>query len=152
MKESNLRWITLLSRKTQVYFSSVLAPYDLTAAEQPFYMALYHAEGSTQEELTSLVYADKASTARRVKAMEEKGLLRREKDPEDRRRNRLYLTDRAKACFDDVHRDLLALDRRLVEGLSDEEQEVLSRALRLMQKNMNRALAEQRREEGEDHG
>lgn len=148
MDPSTLRWITLLSRKTLVYLSSALAPYGLTAAEEPFYMSLYYAEGITQEELTAMVYADKASTARRVKSLEEKGLLRREKDPTDRRRNRLYLTEEAKARFGAVHRDLLELDQRLVEGLSGEEREVLARALHLMQKNMNRVLEEQRRKEG----
>ena len=152
MEPSTLRWITLLSRKTLVYLSSALAPYGLTAAEEPFYMSLYYAEGVTQEELTAMVYADKASTARRVKSLEEKGLLRREKDPEDRRRNRLYLTDEAKARFGAVHRDLLELDQRLVEGLSDEDREVLGRALHRMQKNMNCVLAEQREKEGEHHG
>ena len=66
MEPSTLRWITLLSRKTLVYLSSALAPYGLTAAEEPFYMSLYYVEGITQEELTALVYADKASTARRL--------------------------------------------------------------------------------------
>lgn len=152
MEPSTLRWITLLSRKTQVYLTGALAPYGLTAAEQPFYMSLYYAEGVTQEELTAMVYADKASTARRVKSLEEKGLLRREKDPADRRRNRLYLTDQAKARFAAVHRDLLELDRRLVEGLPQQDRETLAHALHLMQRNMNQVLDEQRRKEGEDHG
>lgn len=152
MEPSTLRWITLLSRKTLVYLSSALAPYGLTAAEEPFYMSLYYVEGITQEELTALVYADKASTARRVKSLEEKGLLRRERDPADRRRNRLYLTEEAKARFAGVHRELLDLDQRLVGTLTPQERETLERALRTLQKTMNQVLEEQKRRGSGDCG
>ena len=152
MEPSTLRWITLLSRKTLVYLSSALAPYGLTAAEEPFYMSLYYVEGITQEELTALVYADKASTARRVKSLEEKGLLRRERDPADRRRNRLYLTEEAKACFAGVHRELLDLDQRLVGTLTPQERETLERALRTLQKTMDQVLEEQKRKGSGDCG
>lgn len=152
MEPSTLRWIALLSRKTLVYLSSALAPYGLTAAEEPFYMSLYYVEGITQEELTALVYADKASTARRVKSLEEKGLLRRERDPADRRRNRLYLTEEAKARFAGVHRELLDLDQRLVGTLTPQERETLERALRTLQKTMNQVLEEQKRRGSGDCG
>ena len=152
MEPSTLRWITLLSRKTLVYLSSALAPYGLTAAEEPFYMSLYYVEGITQEELTALVYADKASTARRVKSLEEKGLLRRERDPADRRRNRLYLTEEAKARFAGVHRELLDLDQRLVGTLTPQERETLERALRTLQKTMTQVLEEQKRRGSGDCG
>lgn len=152
MEPSTLRWITLLSRKTLVYLSSALAPYGLTAAEEPFYMSLYYVEGITQEELTALVYADKASTARRVKSLEEKGLLRRERDPADRRRNRLYLTKEAKARFAGVHRELLDLDQRLVGTLTPQERETLERALRTLQKTMDQVLEEQKRKGSGDCG
>ena len=152
MEPSTLRWITLLSRKTLVYLSSALAPYGLTAAEEPFYMSLYYVEGITQEELTALVYADKASTARRVKSLEEKGLLRRERDPADRRRNRLYLTEEAKARFAGVHRELLDLDQRLVGTLTPQERETLERALRTLQKTMDQVLEEQKRRGSGDCG
>ena len=152
MEPSTLRWITLLSRKTLVYLSSALAPYGLTAAEEPFYMSVYYVEGITQEELTALVYADKASTARRVKSLEEKGLLRRERDPADRRRNRLYLTEEAKARFAGVHRELLDLDQRLVGTLTPQERDTLERALRTLQKTMNQVLEEQKRRGSGDCG
>ena len=152
MEPSTLRWITLLSRKTLVYLSSALAPYGLTAAEEPLYMSLYYVEGITQEELTALVYADKASTARRVKSLEEKGLLRRERDPADRRRNRLYLTEEAKARFAGVHRELLDLDQRLVGTLTPQERETLERALRTLQKTMDQVLEEQKRKGSGDCG
>ena len=152
MEPSTLRWITLLSRKTLVYLSSALAPYGLTAAEEPFYMSLYYVEGITQEELTALVYADKASTARRVKSLEAKGLLRRERDPADRRRNRLYLTEEAKARFAGVNRELLDLDQRLVGTLTPQERETLERALRTLQKTMNQVLEEQKRRGSGDCG
>lgn len=47
MKRSIARMISLLARKSQCYIGSALSSYNLTAAEQPFFMALQHYEGMT---------------------------------------------------------------------------------------------------------
>lgn len=73
MSPSAGRLINLLARKSQGYITDLMRPFGLTAAEQPFFMALLHNEGVTQERLTSLVGVDKAATARTVKSLEEKG-------------------------------------------------------------------------------
>jgi len=43
------RLINLLARKSQMYLGKVLSQYNLTAAEEPFFMALQNREGITQE-------------------------------------------------------------------------------------------------------
>ncbi len=56
MNRSTLRMITLLARKSQMYMGVTLKnKYNITAAEQPFFMALQRCEGVTQEELTAMV-------------------------------------------------------------------------------------------------
>ena len=77
MHGSIARTIARVSRKSQAYLARVLMKYDLTVAEQPFFMALQYREGVTQEELTAMVRVDKAAAARAVRSLEATGFRRR---------------------------------------------------------------------------
>jgi len=89
------RLINLLARKSQMYLGKVLSQYNLTAAEEPFFMALQNREGITQEELTSIVCVTK-QLLRGCKIFGRKRLLLRIQDEKDKRQNRVYPTEKAK--------------------------------------------------------
>lgn len=135
MDRSIARMITLLARKSQIYIGNILNKYNLTAAEQPFFMALQRHEGVTQEELTALVCVDKAATARAVKSLEEKGYLIRVQDEQDRRQNRIYPTEAAKELAPDVRRELLHFNEVLTNGIEEEALEGIYEGLLKMEEN-----------------
>ena len=54
MEKSISQIIALLARKNQVYLSNMLEEYDITVAEQPFFLEMNHQKGLTQEELPTL--------------------------------------------------------------------------------------------------
>lgn len=137
MDHSLTRVITLLARKSQGCISELLTPYNLTAAEQPFFMALHHNNGITQEGLTALVGVDKAATARAVKSLEEKGFLIREEDKNDRRNNLLFSTDKAKELYPSVKEALLTLNSSITSGISEKEQEEIYHYLKIMEQNFS---------------
>jgi DNA-binding MarR family transcriptional regulator len=58
--------------------------------------ALWQNDGVTQRELSATLGIMEPSTVEMLRAMERDGLVRRERDHEDRRKVRVYLTDRAK--------------------------------------------------------
>lgn len=137
MDKSIARVITLLARKSQCYIASALSKYNLSAAEQPFFMALQHHEGASQEALTALVCVDKAATARAVKSLEAKGYLIRVQDEYDRRQNRIYLTDAAKQQADAVRRELLHFNDLLTSGIEPERLELVYEVLLRMDENFS---------------
>ena len=117
MNRSTLRMITLLARKSQMYMGVTLKnKYNITAAEQPFFMALQRCEGVTQEELTAMVCVDKAVTTRVVKSLEDKGYLTRVKDTQDRRQNRIYPTTLTRELGAAVQKDLLMFNDAVTQG------------------------------------
>lgn len=136
------RLITLLARKSQHCITEVLRDYGISAAEQPFFMAVEHSDGMTQEELTALVSVDKAATARAVRSLEEKGYLIRRQDAKDRRKNLIYPTEKTHALFPKVHKVLLTLNDRIIEGLSEEEQDLICRSMLLMMRNLHQISRE----------
>lgn len=135
MNKSIARKITLLGRKSQTYIGGALAKYDLTAAEQPFFMALQHREGMTQEELTAIVGVDKAVTTRVVKSLEKKGFLKRVQDKQDRRKNLIYPTEKARVLHPVVKEELHAFNRFLTQGIEEKTLEILYDALVRMEEN-----------------
>jgi DNA-binding MarR family transcriptional regulator len=96
MKSSVGRLVSILYRKNQVYLNVVLKPLHITASEVPILIHLFGRDGISQEELSSFLVIDKAATARVVQSLLDKGFLLKEKDPEDRRANRIFLTEQAR--------------------------------------------------------
>ena len=137
MDKSIARMSTLLARKSQSYIGSALSKYNITAAEQPFFMAIQHHKGITQEELTAIVCVDKAATARAVRSLEEKGFLVREQDEHDRRQNRIYATDMTMNLAGAVSKELLQFNELLTQGISPEDIEVIFSGLQKMEKNFS---------------
>lgn len=140
MKNNMGRMITRLGRKSQRYIGNALRKYEITAAEQPFFMALQHHDGATQEELTSIVCVDKAATARAVKSMEEKGLLFRVQDENDRRQNRVHLTERGKALISAVNGELQNFNRQLTLDIDPEQLELVREILLQMERNLEEEM------------
>lgn len=138
------RLITLLARKSQEWITEVLKDYGITAAEQPFFMAVEHSDGMTQEELTAIVSVDKAATTRAVRSLEEKGYLTRRQDTKDRRKNLIYPTKKTHELFPEVQETLLALNDQITEGLSEAERNVICRAMLLMMQNFEKMSEEGR--------
>lgn len=125
-----------MARKAQLCIGCRLAPYGITAAEEPFFMMVTHHGGATQEELTAMVGVDKAATARAVRSLENKGYLTRQQDRKDRRRNRVFATDAAMEIAGQVHEALLKLDDEITKGLPEQDLRTLSNAFALMENNL----------------
>lgn len=140
MDKSIGRMITLISRKCQSYLSRELNKYNLTTAEQPFFMALQYCEGVTQEELTAIVCVDKSATARAVKSLEEKGFLIRVQDRKNRRQNRIFPTEKAKQMGEAVRKELLQFNDLLIQGISPQTAEEVYTALQKMEETLEDLL------------
>lgn len=125
MEKSIIRMITLLARKNQICLSSILKQYNLNVTELPFYMALKHNEGMTQDELSNLICVDKALTTRAMKSLEQKEMIIRKTDKSDKRIKRVYLTECAKKQWKEIYNALLQYDEVILNCLSEEEQKNL---------------------------
>lgn len=137
MDKSIVRMITLLARRSQIYIGNTLSKYNLTAAEQPFFMALQHYEGVTQEELTAIVCVDKAVTTRAVRSLEKKGYLVRIQDKNDKRQNRIYPTEMTKQLGPAVREELLHFNDLLTKEIDAQSVDLLYAALLKMEENFS---------------
>ena len=91
------RQITKIARGAEKLVLLSLREEGVGTAEIDLIHALRHAPGCTQAKLAELLHADKAAIARRTKNLEAKGFLVRRDDPDDRRSQLLYPTEKAEA-------------------------------------------------------
>jgi DNA-binding MarR family transcriptional regulator len=123
--------ISYISRQNQKNLTKMLKPYQIGGGGQhSFLKEILLNPGINQDQLTSDLKFDKATTARAVKHLEEVGYITRRVDENDRRAFRLYPTQKG-LDFHPVLKDILAaFDKQLTGGLTEEEKDTLTRLLR----------------------
>lgn len=146
MKISITKEVIHTARQCQLCVGGKMEKYGITAAEEPFFMAIQKHVGATQDELTALVGVDKAATTRALSSLERKGYLIRQQDESDRRKNRIYATDQALKLGPEVLETLLELNDEILHGISEEDQEILCHALLQMERNLKNIKEREKRE------
>lgn len=96
---------------------------------------LYARDGQYQTQIADSTFRDRPNTSRILAGLEERGYIRKARDPDDRRRVRIHLTERG----EELVRDLAPMAARtrdgLYEGLDDDELRMLRGALRRIERN-----------------
>jgi DNA-binding MarR family transcriptional regulator len=97
-------------------------------------------DGRSQTEIGTLVFRDRPNTSRIVSGLEERGLVAREVDVEDRRRTLVYLTDAGRALVEETTPAAAVARDRIYAGLGRDEMDTFRRVLRAIESNALDAL------------
>ena len=103
--------------------------------------------GITQEGLSRLIYIHKSNVARQLGSLEEKGVIRRETDPSDKRNMLVYPTEKAYAVLDEIKRVNAEWDRIMLEGFSEEEREEVERFSALLAERAKKIIEKEEKTE-----
>lgn len=97
---------------------------------------LWSKDGWTQSDLARMTHKDNASMTRMLDGMEKKGLVKREKDDQDRRAHRVLITGKGRSL--EMPLKSLAFENMTVatKGLSSEEIESMKRILDKIHNNL----------------
>ena len=133
-----LTWIHLMRVYDKMQHRSMrhLAEYDLTTPQFDVLAQLKVNEGISQQALSEQLLVTKGNVCGLIDRLESRGLVERREDPEDRRSNRLYLTEEAHALADEVipaHEDFI---RQQMSALREDEQRALHKLLRDLDKSL----------------
>lgn len=101
---------------------------------------LWRQEGMTQRELADAVNLAESSNVLVLERMEKAGLVRRRRDPEDRRRVRVRLTARARRLESQLLPVAQAINGLAAQGLTAEQLNAFLEVGRAMQENLRAAL------------
>src|SRR5215831_20431170 len=88
-------WVTFarVSARLERRLGQCLAAYGLSLSQFDVLATLWHSEGITQQELAERLLVTKGNVVGLIDRVGAAGWVERRPDPEDRRANRLYLTD-----------------------------------------------------------
>ena len=129
------RWISLINRYTQIYLGKELKPYEMGPGQGMPFVELFTNEGKSQDELSALIKIDKATTARSLAKLEDKGYIIRKTDSADNRIRRVYLTGKAKKFAPTFFAIFNAWTDTLLQNFSQEEKEQMLTFLERMGQN-----------------
>jgi len=131
------KYISQLHRKGNVFINRELLKYDLGVGQFMFLLDLYMKDGKNQEEISYNLKIDKGTTARAIKKLEEEGFVIRVKDENDKRSNKIYLTQKAKDIKENVFSILDDWNQKISIVLTKEEEAVMKNILKKICENIN---------------
>jgi DNA-binding MarR family transcriptional regulator len=91
-----------VARLIRTVFDRRVRDIGLTRAQWLVLTRLYRRPGASQTELADMLEIDRASAGRMIDRMQKNGWVERRADSEDRRINRLYLTDDARRAHKEM--------------------------------------------------
>jgi DNA-binding MarR family transcriptional regulator len=128
-----------LFRRKGLAFRTLLAPFEVTRRQYAVLSRLWQEDGLALTELARRLYADPSSLCRTILLMEKAGLIRRQRDADDRRVFRLILSTRGRALKRRLRPLVQAHEQGTVRRLSPAEIETVAGALRKMLANLGGA-------------
>ncbi|WP_400243174.1 MarR family winged helix-turn-helix transcriptional regulator [Niallia sp. JL1B1071] len=132
------RIVSMIHRQNQKFLSKELKPFELgNGGKHAFLKTIIAKPGINQDELSSLLKFDKATTARAVKHLENVGYIDRQTDNNDRRSNNLYPTAKAQNIFPHIQDVLERLNEEITRNLTAEEERQLLQLLTKIYPTLN---------------
>lgn len=139
--ESSVEDWELLAQVCQAYRSlsdAFMDQIEMHRAQATLLCRLFVQEGMTQSEIADQLSVQGATVTNMLQRMEETGLVTRQRDVEDNRLVRVYLTDEGKNKERSIVQQFVKVEETMFEGLTQEDRASLRRMLRLMLDNINK--------------
>jgi len=92
----------------------------------------------TQQDMANMMCKDKSSILRTIDVLEKDGLVKRDTDSADRRKNTLHLTSNCRSLLLELGEIETKVIERLTAGISSQDYQAMVRALDQIQENANK--------------
>lgn len=140
------RYFGRIHRLQMKYLKPLFDPYHLSPTCFSFILNIGYQNGISQKQLSDLTQVDEAFSTRMIRQMEMAGLVRKERNPQDKRAYQLYLTDEGQSLLCPLQK---ALDQWWDDLLKDIPIELLERSLQTIAHRASQKINEK---ESENHG
>lgn len=126
------KWISVLYRSRKIYASRMLEPYGLAGCQYLYIMTLQKHNGASQEKISDCLKIDKTTTAKAIKKLEDNGFVVRDINLNDKRANKVYLTQKALDIIPCIEKVMERWENIFLSDISDDEHALLERLLHHM--------------------
>lgn len=119
-----------------------IGPHDISTAQWFLLRVLWEEEGLSQRELSERVNTTEPTTQSALLRMEKQGIIRRAKNPDDRRANRIFLTPKGRKLEQKMIPYAMEVVDVAARGFTPEELATLKRLINKVRANL---IAEMKR-------
>ncbi len=117
----------------------IAGPYEFKRGELPILAKLIkRGDGITQREMLDNLPISKSTMSKNIDNLVQKGYLRKEKDPEDRRATRIYLTDKGKRAEETIREIDSKVEKIMLEGLNESDKSKLKEYLKTILESLEK--------------
>ncbi|MBR3763927.1 MAG: winged helix-turn-helix transcriptional regulator [Clostridia bacterium] len=124
-----MQQISITYRCAMRFREKELEDTGLAGCQTPYLTALCRQPGMTQEELAKELSVNKSSVTRQLAVLEEKGYVRREADPHDKRSLLVFPTEKTQEMMGRIFGCYGAWNEYLTQDFTQEEKDELSRMM-----------------------
>ncbi len=135
--ESVGRLIACLYRHARSFLEKEMSEFKLGSGTYVFLLPLFKHDAMNQNELSKKLHIDKANTTRAIRKLIDLGYIKRERDENDNRAYKLFITPKAKQIKPEIHRILRTWTQIISSGLTIEEKKI---GLELLEKMTSNAV------------
>ena len=129
-----MKMMNNISRSQAVYRHSKISATDLHPAHYAFVLGICRHPGRSQEELARELCLNKSTVARALTLLEERGYVKRESLPNDKRQFAVHPTDKMLAILPEIRRASGEWTALLSEDIPEEELEIFNSVLERMER------------------
>ncbi|ABQ25335.1 MarR family winged helix-turn-helix transcriptional regulator [Geotalea uraniireducens] len=119
-------------------------PYDITVEQWRVLNRLWEKDGLTQKELAEQIFKDQPNTTRILDKLQNKGIIRREASPDDRRAFIINLTGEGRMLRAQLLPVACQMGEDVFTGISEEEQLLLKVLLNKICANIDTISADEK--------
>lgn len=127
--------ISILYRQFQSFINCELKGTGINSSQYIFLINIYKKEGVSQEELSVMLSIDKSAAKRAIDNLEDGGFIRRERNTEDKRAYKIYLTEKAIEVKPKILAALSKWNDIITKGLPKDEVQKVLETLKYMSNN-----------------
>ena len=128
--------VARVARLLRHAFDGDLQPFGLTAPQVGLLNRLVSEDGLVQAELGRRMLIEPATLTGMVQRLESAGWVRRQCDHENRRLQRVWLTEQARAAIPEIHQVQERNRKRALTGLSTDQLTLLEAMLEQIEENL----------------
>lgn len=134
--DSLSKWVSIMHRQFQMFMNKQLKAYGLNSSEFLYIITLSYKSGMSQDELARELHLDNAAVTRSIKSLEKKEFVYRERDKENHRMKRVYLTKKGEAFLPQLRSILDSWDNYAKSTIEKDKYTVVTSGLREMSHEM----------------
>lgn len=132
--------VRIAHRALDRLLNAELATKGLKAGYWYYLRALWHHDGLTQRELSNALNVMETTTVTMISGMQEAGLITRERDPHDKRKMNIFLTEHARKLEKKLMPIAKHINELATEGVSEKDLRVTLRVLSIINGNLDNAM------------